>query len=464
MKGKPCVLALICLVAMVAQMQAQESQPAGMRSGAAIDGRYFGFVPKHERILQDRNIQVPVTEVTSSVERQTRTADTSAVLQASYEQIMGSAPSEEIVTSVSDCGCVGACTGTCRTGPIFQLWGGAEYLNWSIDGADYPSLATTSPDGTAQDAAGVLPNATTLFGGSIFDERSGGRYRLGMWLNPSRTAGLEVSFLSLDDDVSFARSTDDQSILARPFFNADINSEDARLIAFPDLVEGTLAISAVSDFESFNLQLRKCFSTAYGARSDLLFGYRRASLDEAIRIVESTTSLTGATQGTSFDLFDQFVTENEFHGGEFGLQYEGPACGCWTLGLLGKVAFGNTQSRVAVSGQTTTTSPTGDVTTNDGGLLTQQTNIGTLSGDEFSTLAEFGITLRRQFQCGFGISIGYSLLHWSEVAMAGDQIDRNVNPTQIPPGSLDGPAVPALPFARGDFTAHGITAGLEYSF
>ena len=132
--------------------------------------------------------------------------------------------------------------------------------------------------------------------------------------------------------------------------------------------------------------------------------------------------------------------------------------------MLGKVALGNTQSRVAVSGQTTTTSPTGDVTTNDGGLLTQQTNIGTVSGDEFSTLAEFGITLRRQFQCGFGISIGYSLLHWSEVAMAGDQIDRNVNPTQIPPGSLDGPAVPALPFARGDFTAHGITAGLEYSF
>ena len=330
-----------------------------------------------------------------------------------------------------------------------------------------PSLATTSPDGTVQDSAGVLPGATSLFGGDdLHDEgQSGGRFSLGLWLNAQRSSGLEFSFVYLSEDlISFAGSGSDMLILARPFFNVQRGAEDSRLIAFDGLVDGDLSIASETDFQAYEIQLRRTASKSFGARSDWLFGFRRARLDDTLRINEQTVSLSGPTLDTNFNLFDQFATSNEFQGGQIGIEYSGPAINCGSLGLLAKVAIGYTNSQVIISGETTTTNDAGDSTTAAGGLLTQASNIGSFDDDEFGTLSEFGISMRRRFECGLSFNVGYTFLHWSDVARAAEQVDSRVNPTQIPPGSLTGEALPAMSFSRSDFWAQGINLGLEYRF
>lgn len=473
MTGKPCVATvLICLLGLITDARSQVTEPLTPSETTVQKGRHFGFVPKHQRILQNRNTQMPADRAPrTSDERQSRASAPSPVQLASYEEVVGTtvidgeAPGMfDDVIGASSCDCEVPCGGRCQN--PFQLWGSIEYMHWWTDGSDVPSLATTGPAGAAQADAGVLPGATTLFGGDkLFDEdTSGGRYALGMWLNPARSVGIEITWISFDDDDSFAASSGDFTILARPFFNVDLGAEDSRLLTFDSLVNGNLSIDANSDFESFEVSLRRIASTSFGARSDFLIGYRRANLDESLRISESTTSIAGATDGTTFDLFDQFNVENEFHGGEIGYHYEGAAIGCWSMELLGKIAFGNTTSRVGIAGQTTTTAADGSSSTADGGLLTQNSNIGSFTDDEFSTLTELGISFNRQFKCGFGIKLGYTFLNWSDVARVTEQIDRSVNPTQIAPGTLTGAARPAVQQDRGDFSAHGLNLGIEYSF
>jgi hypothetical protein len=54
------------------------------------------------------------------------------------------------------------------------------------------------------------------------------------------------------------------------------------------------------------------------------------------------------------------------------------------------------------------------------------------------------------------------------VARPGDQIDRTVNPSQVPdvggPRPLSGPARPLPTFQTADFWTQGINFGLEFRF
>lgn len=347
------------------------------------------------------------------------------------------------------------------------VWLRAEYLHWKASGVELGALATSSLSGTAQTDAGVLPNAAVLFAeDEVHDNsRSGGRYSLGMWLTPDRTASLEASYLSIDDDDDvFSASSDSLAILARPFFNLSTQQQDARLIAFDGLVEGDLSIGSSTDFDAFELLLRRLRRHSLGGQTNLIFGYRTASLDDLVRIEESTTALSGPIINTTFDLFDQFSTENEFHGGQIGVEYVGALYHGWSLEFLAKVALGNTTSRASIDGQTTVTAANGDVSTVAGGLLTQSSNLGDFKEEEFSTLSEFGVAFRRYTSCGLVFSVGYSFLHWSDIARAGDQIDTTINTTQIPPGTLVGDARPNPPFERDDFWAQGLNLGLSYAF
>ena len=487
MTGKPCVLAMLLVAAMVAQAHSQsDSETIGTgvkptrRPGIERNGKPTGFVPAHERIVSRRKIQLlPGKQLTSSIERETREPETNAdeIALASYEEIVGANATGH---AFPDCGtgacgteaCATPCIDPCATcGPrfrdVFQLWGSASYVHWWTSGNDFPSLVTTSPDGTIQDNAGVLPDATMLFGGDeLFDDnRGGGRFALGMWLDPERSLGLEFTYLLFSNEsASFAASQADFPILARPFFNVSLSEQDARLIGFDNLVEGNVAIAALTSLDAFDFALRRPISFAQGARSDFIVGYRHADLDEMLRIDETTTALAGAVIDTTFDLFDQFNVENEFHGGEIGIEYRGPVQECWSLGLLGKIAFGNTTSRLVIDGQTTTTPDGGAATTNAGGLLTQASNIGTFTDDSSSTMIECGVTFRRMFPSGLSLNVGYNFFFWSDVATIAGQIDPRVNPSQIPPGTLVGDALPEVLFSRDDFHAHGLSFGIEYAF
>ena len=64
-------------------------------------------------------------------------------------------------------------------------------------------------------------------------------------------------------------------VLARPFLNVDLGEQDARLIAFPDLVDGSISIESTTKFHAYEILLRRPASNAFGARSDWLRSSRR---------------------------------------------------------------------------------------------------------------------------------------------------------------------------------------------
>ena len=154
--------------------------------------------------------------------------------------------------------------------------------------------------------------------------------------------------------------------MARPFFNTDEGLDDARLIGESGVVSGTLDIRTSTEFETLEVLYRESYLRNPCSQVDFVVGYRYAATNDRVRIDESTLSLAGATAGTSFDLFDQFDTNNTFHGAEFGVILTRQANPCWTWEAVAKVALGGSDYRARVSGQTTITDD-GDSTTSQGG-------------------------------------------------------------------------------------------------
>lgn len=377
---------------------------------------------------------------------------------------------------------------------IHDPWVRAEVLIGWTDGLSVPALVTTSPAGTRLNNAGVLGRRGTeiLVGDEdLFeDDRLGGRVRFGAWLDPCHTLGVEGEYFGLKEDTfDFAANCggDGLPILARPFFNVnprDPNTgnpgpparNDSELVCFPDVLQGEVGVEASTTLDSAAARLRwrlccdraNCCATQcmYCERScsfDLLFGYRHLRLRDRLAITEVLASLIDDAPGT-FNIFERFDTRNEFHGGEIGLLWE-QRSGAWSLELLGRVGLGNTSQTVTIDGATLARSQ-GQTNFGVGGLLAQRTNIGTHEADEFSVVPELGVTLGYQLTRTVRATFGYTLVYWTNVARAGDQIDLRVNPDLLPPEAdpFTGPLVPAFAFQESDFWMQAVSFGLDWRF
>jgi hypothetical protein len=62
------------------------------------------------------------------------------------------------------------------------------------------------------------------------------------------------------------------------------------------------------------------------------------------------------------------------------------------------------------------------------------------------------------------VTAGYTLLYWSGVARPGDQIDLDVNLSQVAPNIMVGPARPEFRWVGSDLWVQGLSAGLHYRF
>jgi hypothetical protein len=357
--------------------------------------------------------------------------------------------------------------------PSNRWWARGEYLLWWTDGMRTPPLATTSPNGTAQAAAGVLDQgATTLFGGDLLTaSRSGGRIRFGTWLGEGRCVGVEGEYFALGDiNDNFVGTSTGDPILVRPFFNALSNAEDSELVAFPGVVSGTFNADAQGSLQSAGVRMlwNLCQSgepispgtvECNEARLDLLLGYRFLRLDESLQMREQLTSQLANDPGT-FDITDSFATQNEFNGFEIGLaRTEGYRR--WTLDMLLKIAFGNVRESVSINGSTIIDDGTGPQTF-AGGLLAQRTNIGDFSRDRFALIPELGATIGYQLTPRWQANFGYSLIYWDRTVRAGEQIDRTLNPNLLPPELVpfSGPLRPEFSFQENSFWAQGMSFGL----
>ena len=106
------------------------------------------------------------------------------------------------------------CKSDCRFNDLYEelqshrrIWVQVDYLSWWGKGNPLPPLVTTSPVGTPQDQAGVLPvSATTaiLYGNERVDQqtRNGGRINFGYWLIDGEFLGIEGQFLQLGQQNS----------------------------------------------------------------------------------------------------------------------------------------------------------------------------------------------------------------------------------------------------------------------
>lgn len=370
---------------------------------------------------------------------------------------------------------VGSCPGC--VGAPGTYYARAEVLGWWIDGFSVPALVTTSPTGTAREDAGVLgtPGAAVLFGDDALagDLRLGGRLTVGGWLGAGRHSGIEAIYFGLmDSGSSFAATSNGDPILARPFFNVEpgLEGQDSELVAFPGELSGSVSVSSNTKLYGLEILYRHALSQEWPRRVDLVAGWRYNRLEDDLLITDSKEVLSGATGlavGTTLSEFDHFLTENTFHGAEVGVVYERWWCKWAVEGVL-KVALGNTHSEALVDGSTTVTVPVpggpDDVTVTPQGLLAQQSNIGSRERDEFAVIPELGINVGYDVTCNMRAMVGYSFIYWSRVARPGDQIDTDLNLSQIPPGTLNGIPRPEFRWAITDMWVQGVNAGIDYRF
>ena len=60
--------------------------------------------------------------------------------------------------------------------------------------------------------------------------------------------------------------------MARPFFNAALNAQDAQLVAFPNIVDGSVQSQTNSEMHSLAVLLRHNLGRDCGRRVDLVGG------------------------------------------------------------------------------------------------------------------------------------------------------------------------------------------------
>lgn len=372
-----------------------------------------------------------------------------------------------------DCGHC-ACIRCCR--PFAgKLWVRGEYLLWWSPGYTVPALLTTGPS-TSFATAGQLGQSGTsvLFGNDRLatETRSGLRITAGYLLMPCRDTSIEGSYTTtgtLSD--SFSANSNAYPVLARPYFNifSNVQGQAAHLIAFPTEATGSVSITASSEFNSADAYFRRVMRNEHNYHIDFLCGYRYARLDEKLGIIENQT-ITGPrmpfAEGTVLSINDTFNTLNEFNGGQIGFVFM-EQFRRWSVEFTAKMAVGNTRTQTAINGSTTQTGVGGVANatlTYGGGVLAQPSNIGLTEVNSITVMPEFGLSLSYNLNRRLKLSAGYNFLYWSKVARPGDQIDFDVNSSQLPPNTISGASFPKATSRTTDFWMQGVSAGLEYRF
>jgi hypothetical protein len=382
--------------------------------------------------------------------------------------------------------------------PYFT-WASAEYLLWRFkNGPKPPPLVTTGPADAAnpavlgaQGTVVLFPRDQTEYGGF-----AGGRWEAGFWCDACETLGVEVSGFLTEQRADSFRAASDASgapVLGVPFVDAQTGQESVSFATFPGRFSGGVLAASTArlwGMEGDLLANEHKAVVPWGdgpfplgdLRVDLLGGFRYASLTESLSVSQSSAVLAGGAADFAgmpvqtpdvLGIGDGFQARSQFYGGQLGARAEF-ARGPFYLDVLGKLALGDSHQSVRVTGNTTLLPvgadglPSGPPLTVPGGLLATATNLGRTERDRFAVVPEFRLAVGYQPVPQFRLFAGYTLLYWSDVVRAGDQIDRVVNLTQVPSGGtfgpLSGPARPSVPFKSTDFWAQGVQFGFEVRY
>nr|WP_161501342.1 BBP7 family outer membrane beta-barrel protein [Rhodopirellula sp. SM50] len=349
-----------------------------------------------------------------------------------------------------------------RTPGVSEPWRvEGEFMFGWLRGMKAPPLVTTSPRSNQRAQAGVIgePGTSIVYGDDDLDNgiRQGIRLRLERVLTNNCLLYASAFYLG-DDDSGFTFKGSDVGLplFARPFTNVQTMVNDSELVSFPNVLAGAVAISTNSELYGFDVGFRKPLANSRTLQTSVSAGYRMIDLSDEIGIREELVSIaqTGVVaQGTLFVVEDEFEAQNQFHG--LNLQFDiDKWIGPWRFSLRSSLAFGDMQREISIAGQTTTTVPTQAPIQTVGGLLTQPTNIGAYESNEFTVVPEIKFMLGHVLQPGIEFQLGYNLLILPDVLRSPEQIDLDVNESQIGGGTLNGPA-------RPEFQADSQTAWMQ---
>ena len=365
----------------------------------------------------------------------------------------------------------GCCGGAC--GPDGRTWASAELLFFWAKGQNLPPLVTS---GASAVNPGVLgqPGTTILFGNGHAGEdlRMGVRARGGFWLDECQMLGLEGSFFFIANrDLHFMQDCQVGDFISRPFFNTDpaVNAQDAENVCAPGVLCGHISVSVFSEMYGADANLRRNLCCSCNSRVDLVGGFRYMHLYDDVTIDESLTNLdaTRGVVGEGFEVQDRFQANNNFYGGQIGLAGEIHS-GQFFIDWRGLVALGSTTRKVIISGSTTFLDPVpgGNPVTQPGGLLAQQSNIGTFTSNKFSVIPELGVNVGFNVSPTLRLFAGYTFMYWNNIMRAGEQIDLNVDANQLP--TRNGPGAPgtrpAFLARENDIWIQGLSLGAQVRY
>lgn len=372
--------------------------------------------------------------------------------------------------------------------PFHRFYVQGEYLYWWTRGQTVPPLVTTAPAEAPEDTRGALgaPGTRVLFGGSRLNAvgHSGARISAGYWCDDFCQWAVEGNYFFLAQGRQrFEANSDQFPVLARPIFNVNTGAQDRQLTASPGTnpgdafnLTGRIVVDLTSRLQGAELNVKRVCREDYDYRFNVLAGFRYVDLQEGLNIVEAGQSLRAVAgtnlfdPGTQFIVRDSFNTRNQFYGAQIGASLELQR-DRWFLEGRVKLALGVTHQTVTIDGSQTFLAPNGTQSNFTGGLLAVGSNIGRFSQNRFSVVPELGLKVGYQLTENVRVFVGYDFLYWTSVLRPGDQVDLNVNVTQVPNFCQDQAFCPPNPsqrpavlFRTSDFWAQGVSAGVEIRY
>ena len=366
----------------------------------------------------------------------------------------------------------------------------AEGLLWWMKGYRTPPLATTYPDNASipQGTFGS-PGTQVVLGNALqgSNSRGGARVMLGYWFDDEHLCGVDAGFLYLGQR--------NQSATVNSFgtTNLAVPLGQVTTTGFPGVypIAGLTPFGALRDVGSVSLVTR---STLTGGelnwRTNLvggpngfidgIVGFRALELNEDLTFGTTTSgnalanflgrgvlTVPGSAVRTTSDFFK---TQNNFYGAQVGLLGEWHE-GAWVFTANTKLGIGSTQQMVTIRGSTVDTlSGGGGSFAYPVGLFAATTNSGLYTRNKLTFLPEMGGTVGYQFTEHLRGFVGYNFMYLSNVVRPGDQINRVINPNQLPTfGSgvtpnAGNPAQPSFVFHDSSFWAQGVSVGFEWRF
>jgi len=352
----------------------------------------------------------------------------------------------------------------------------ADASRWSLSAEALFAWFKKSPTPVPiiTDTYADAPDVNVLLGGGSVDTNPNAGFRLTGAYRVDSRLGFEVTgfYIPTRSTTSSVSSTGQPGSidLLLPFFDVTENRERFTEISYWPEYRGSAQATLSNNLGGGELNATWTMPAQESWRVDLLGGFRFLQLRESYTI-NTSSPYNAPNPADIWNTTDNFDARNRFYGLQLGVRaaYD---YGAWVGTVAGKVAAGTMQQRVSVNGYLETNDYNGYGATQvfSGGYFALPSNSGTHSHDTFAMVPELALNLGYRFTPQATVYVAYSVLYASNVARPGQQINRNINPSQSvaygndPPATLVGEAQPGFGFTTTDFWAQTLSIGFAYRF